>query len=1407
MAKLKDSRVYGNLDIDSVLTVSSDTTINGNLTVTGNTIYSYVDTMKITDPILEMGGADAGALSSDDNKDRGSLLHYYDGGVVDAFMGWDNSASEFALGSNVSVTNEVVTFNTYGNLRVGTIFGSGAGLTAIPGSNVTGTVAYANFSSYAGIVTASAQPNITSVGTLVDLDVTGAANIGGALDVTGGATVGGDLGVDGNATVSGNLTVTGTIYANVAGSLTAPGTTTQVLFNDAGAVNAVAGFTFNKTTHSLTLSGDVTGDTIIGNLFSGNGANLSSITGSNVTGYVANATHANIADAANVAYSVDGANVAGEVDVANTVSNPAQGNITSVGSLTSLTVVGNISGQNNLAITHNATFGGNITVTGDVSGANGTFSGTLDVTGNATADNISTGIVDATGNVNGANFNTTGTANIGNLKIAGTTEGNLVPSSNVAYNLGNLTNRWNDLYLSGNTIYLGDQTIEANASSLFTSADLAANNITATANVNGGNVIATNLVKGATLEGTLTVNSNAQPNITSVGTLVSLDVTGNVSAGNIKTDHLLYANGTPWDLQQAAGSTGQLQFNDGNDFAASANLTYSDTGAGTLTAAGNIAAAKLSSTGDTTVGADLSVTGNASVTGDITGASIDISGTATSGNVSTTNVTASGNVTVTGNVSATNVVTNDVVASSGDLTLSGQGSDANVVLAPTGTGTISASSKRITNVATPTADSDATTKAYVDSVAQGLSVKNSVHLATTQALAATYNNGTDGVGATLTSAMAVALTIDNHNVDVGDRILVKDQGTNHLFENGIYEVTNAGALGTNWVLTRVADMNQVAEVYSAFVFVDEGTVNKNTGWVCTATDEDFTTLGTDDLTFTQFSGAGAYSADGGLSLNGTVFSAVVDNSTIDLDGNGALHVKNGLTLVTPNIGAATGTSLDLTNGANVGGDLAVTGNVDANNFNGTFYGNFVGTVDATVGAAGANTQIQFNDAGNIGANANFTYNKSTDTLSVGNISVGTDVTVSGDLTATNLTGTLQTASQTNITSVGTLGTLTVTGTATVGNVSTTGSVTAGTLAGDGYQIGNITGANVTGYVANADHASLADTANVALSVNGANVSGDVSGANHANIADVANSVSGSNVVGQVGNALVAGTVYTAAQPNITSVGTLTGLTVSGNVATGGILTDNYYYANGAPVDFQTAAGNAGEIQFRAAGSNDLSASANFKFNSSTNVLTVTGNVSVSDTLSAVDVSATNLTGTLTTAAQPNITSVGTLTSVTVSGVSTLGGVGNVKITGGTSGQYLQTDGTGSLSWATINTSLIANGTSNVSIPAADGNVFINVGATEIIEVSGVGANITGVLDVSGNVTANNITAANVIVAEGGIAANSAITGTVKVAGGMSATGNIYTGKAVGFANNNGGTDSAAYIQFNSSANSLDFIFN
>ena len=87
------------------------------------------------------------------------------------------------------------------------------------------------------------------------------------------------------------------------------------------------------------------------------------------------------------------------------------------------------------------------------------------------------------------------------------------------------------------------------------------------------------------------------------------------------------------------------------------------------------------------------------------------------------------------------------------------------------------------------------------------------------------------------------------------------------------------------------------------------------------------------------------------------------------------------------------------------------------------------------------------------------------------------------------------------------------------------------------------------------------------------------------------------------------------------------------------------------------------------------------------------------------------------------------------------------------------------------------------------------------------ANVTGTIKVTGDVDANNVTATNAITADGTVDATDAITGTITTAGGISAQGNIYSGKAVGFAVGSGNTNSGAYIEFNSSASSLDFIFN
>jgi hypothetical protein len=134
------------------------------------------------------------------------------------------------------------------------------------------------------------------------------------------------------------------------------------------------------------------------------------------------------------------------------------------------------------------------------------------------------------------------------------------------------------------------------------------------------------------------------------------------------------------------------------------------------------------------------------------------------------------------------------------------------------------------------------------------------------------------------------------------------------------------------------------------------------------------------------------------------------------------------------------------------------------------------------------------------------------------------------------------AAQPTITSVGTLTSLVVGGT-----------VTGNRFIGNGNTLSNIQGGNVVGAVAYATTANSVSGGNVsgpvayattANSVTGGNVSGAVA---LANVANTANAVDGANVSGQVGNALIAATVYTNAQPNITSVGTLSNVSVAGNV--------------------------------------------------------------------------------------------------------------------------------------------------------------------------------------------------------------------------------------------------------------------
>ena len=261
-------------------------------------------------------------------------------------------------------------------------------------------------------------------------------------------------------------------------------------------------------------------------------------------------------------------------------------------------------------------------------------------------------------------------------------------------------------------------------------------------------------------------------------------------------------------------------------------------------------------------------------------------------------------------------------------TITAADSNGNLVLAPNGTGTVDVSGKRITSVADPVNSSDAVNKGYVDSVAEGLSVKPSVKAATTADLGAVYDNGTSGVGSTLTIPATATLTIDGvTSWSVFDGILVKDQ--TNAEENGRYYVSTIGNISTAWVLTRCAKCDQPTEIPSMYVFVQEGTLYNSTGWVATV-DTLPMTVGVTDIVFIQFSGAGTFTAGDGLSLTGTEFAVNVSaTGGIEISAD-ALQLKS----------TVAGTGLTYTDGVLdvVGTADRITANSDSIDIASTYVG-------------------------------------------------------------------------------------------------------------------------------------------------------------------------------------------------------------------------------------------------------------------------------------------------------------------------------------------------------------------------------------------------------------------------------------------------------------------------------------
>jgi hypothetical protein len=433
----------------------------------------------------------------------------------------------------------------------------------------------------------------------------------------------------------------------------------------------------------------------------------------------------------------------------------------------------------------------------------------------------------------------------------------------------------------------------------------------------------------------------------------------------------------------------------------------------------------------------------------------------------------------------------------------------------------------------------------------------------------------------------------------------------------------------------------------------------------------------------------------------------------NVTGNANLATVNTTTITT---GSNT-TAGNLTGAWSLNGTLTSNGNVTALGFKSDNYRYANGqsiNFDAAAGNAG---EIQFNTGGSLNASSDFTFNASTGLAVVGDITGANFIAVGGTYTgngsglsalaAANLTGTLSSAIQSNITQLGTLPSLTVTTNINTANLFAT-EVSATRLVGslttaaqpNVTSVGTLTSLDVTGNITSGN-ASLGNLATANF------ITGTLTTAAQPNITSVGTlsslattgNITASNVFangGTVAGLLLTGTLTTAAQANITSIGTLSFLNVSGainaNTVAGSFSGDGSNIINVAgaavsgEVDYAAVAnsvsvanvsgignvallnrdGNASNVLYgngvfasvAGAGSNYgnsnvVSLLASF----GSNVISTTGNVTAGNVYAnSGTLGASLVTGTLTTAAQPNVTSVGTLTSAAVTGNVTAGNV-------------------------------------------------------------------------------------------------------------------------------------------------------
>ena len=379
----------------------------------------------------------------------------------------------------------------------------------------------------------------------------------------------------------------------------------------------------------------------------------------------------------------------------------------------------------------------------------------------------------------------------------------------------------------------------------------------------------------------------------------------------------------------------------------------------------------------------------------------------------------------------------------------------------------------------PGSATDAANKAYVDSVAQGLYIHEAVKGATTGSFAMTSTASTttlvlaDGEGGF--SASANTFTQDGvATYAADDRILIKD-GVNsnsagvHNKWNGIYTV---GSLtGSTLTLTRATDFDAAADMKSgAFVFVQEGTANADSGFVMTQ--DGAITVGTTAITWSQFSGAGQITAGTGISKSGNTLSADDSRSMTVGGGTPALTLANGS--ITDGSGAISFGNENLSTSGTLGAGAATVTSLDAGSGSITTTGTITadviklegGTYDTTIDPGTPTASVTYTLPAADGSGGQFLSTAGNGTLSWSTASAS-DV----DVNVSNLTARLP-----QVTESVTIGDATDVTVTTSGNLTSTGDMT---VTGGDVTLGAAAVAGTIGLVASAH-----DAAGNALTISG-----------------------------------------------------------------------------------------------------------------------------------------------------------------------------------------------------------------------------------------------------------------------------------------------------------------------------------